>query len=207
MAAGAMRRPHRPTRDFAMTPIVRIGAFVFSVVIGAAFGDASAATTLCADLRDWRDDGAAAPLHWRTGEASAQIADSGTRVFVAALISPVLDVPAGGLSLSWRQRRELSWANSAGVLDVSVDDGAWSDVTVAGARFDEGDYDARSFAGNPLGVRRAWGSDVSVSTVRLELPAALAQRTIRLRFRFGSGGTGDAKPGWLITDLRCESGR
>ena len=47
-----------------MTSIVSIGAFVIFFVTGA-FDGTSKAASLCADLRDWRDDGAAAPLHWR----------------------------------------------------------------------------------------------------------------------------------------------
>jgi len=178
--------------------------YFFVALFAFAASEAGTAATLCADLRDWRDDDAGAPVHWRTGDGSAQIADAGSRVYAAALVSPAFEVPVSGLSLSWRQRRELSWANSAGVLDVAVGDGEWRDITTLGAKFDDGDYDGRSFAGNPLGARRAWGPGVTMSTTRLALPATLAHRTVRLRFRFGSGGTGDTRPGWFITNLRCE---
>lgn len=188
-----------------MRQVLRTTLFVAMSTVAAFAATAGSAPTPCADLAEWRNDGAGASTHWRNDGATARIDDEGTRVFAAALVSPPFTVPDGGLAVSWQQRRDLSWANSAGVLDVAIDGGSWRDVTTVGARFDEGSYDGRAFAGNPLGARAAWGPQPRAAAVLLELPATLARRTIRLRFRFGSGGTGDARAGWLISDLRCEA--
>jgi hypothetical protein len=139
-----------------------VSTFVAIALFSVSAVRAGTVATPCADLREWRDDGAGAPLHWRNDGASAQIADDGYRAFAAALVSPSFAVPDGGLSLSWLQRRDLSWANSAGVLDVAVGDADWRDVTAVGGRFEHGDYDGRTFAGNPLGARAAWGPAAAV---------------------------------------------
>jgi hypothetical protein len=91
------------------------------------------------------------------------------------------------------------------VDDASARIGDWRDFTTVGGHFDDGGYDARAFAGNPLGARPAWGRDVALSATRAQLPASLARHSVRLRFRLGSGGTGEQRSGWAITGFRCEA--
>jgi hypothetical protein len=201
--AGALRRPFSPG---SIAPMLRLALPMLALSFAAfAATRAAAADPVCADFGRWRDDGTQPMPRWQVDDASARIADEGTRVFAAALVSPPFLVPARGLDLAWQQRRDLSWASSAGVLDVAIDGGDWRDFTAVGGRFDDGGYDARAFAGNPLGARPAWGRDVALSATRAQLPASLARHSVRLRFRLGSGGTGEQRSGWAITGFRCEA--
>ncbi|MCQ4167532.1 hypothetical protein [Tahibacter harae] len=160
----------------------------------------------CGGFAAWQTDTIAGSPRWNAAAAEAAIADAGAEVFDAALVSPRFVVPAAGLHLRWRQHTRLSWASTAGVLEIAVDGGDWTDFRNAGGRFLSGGYDSRAFAGNPLGARAAWGGEEQVFETRAELPAALGARAVQLRFRLGSGGTGDARPGWLLSQLRCGVG-
>lgn len=168
-------------------------------------GAAAAAIDGCVAPDAWRDTGVAGAPRWNLGQpGQARIADEGDRVFDATLVSPLFVVPRDGLELRWEQRRQFSWASSAGVLEIAVDGGPWRDFTAAGGRFLAGGYDSHAFAGNPLGARAAWGGDAADAETRAELPAAAGGRQARLRFRLGSSGTGDARAGWQLSAFRCE---
>lgn len=93
----------------------------------------------------------------------------------------------------------------AGVLDVAIDGSDWRDFTTVGECFDEGGYDARAFAGNPLGARPAWGRDAALPATRAQLPASLARHWVRLRFRPGSGGAGERWSGCVVYGFSLRS--
>ena len=170
----------------------------------AAMSAPASPLAACSGFATWQTDTVAGSPHWDTAAtAAASIADAGTEVFDAALVSPRFVIPAGGLRLRWRQHTQLSWASTAGVLEIAVDGGDWTDFRSAGGRFLSGGYDSRTFAGNPLGARAAWGGEEQVFETRAELPATLGTRAVQLRFRLGSGGTGDARPGWRLERLSC----
>lgn len=167
---------------------------------------ASAAGDACPGIARWQQQTAAAP-HWTALPGGAvRIGDDGDRVFDASLTSPPFALPRAGLRLRWQQQLQASWANSAGVLEVQLDGLPWRDFTAAGGRFVSGGYDSRAFAGNPLGDRAAWGGEHGNAEIRAELAPGAAVTTLRLRFRFGSSGTGDARPGWRIGELSCTAG-
>lgn len=183
-----------------MRSLLRIAAALSTGIAGTAM---AAHAGSCPAVASWRSDGSTHAPRWSLrADGAAQIEDSGSTVFAAALTSPAFALPAQGLSLRWQQRTQLSWANSAGVLEIQLDGGSWIDFSAAGGRFLAGGYDSRAFAGNPLGARPAWGGDSFRFETRAELPAQTAA-TVRLRFRFGSSGTGDAGPGWQISGLAC----
>lgn len=179
---------------------------MFSLV-AALLLPAATATGACPGITLWQDPAAAAAPRWSAAPGSgARIGDAGDRVFDAALTSPPFVLPPEGLRLRWQQRLQASWANSAGVLEVQFDGAPWRDFTAAGGRFLSGGYDSRAFAGNPLGDRPAWGGEHSDAEIRAELAPGADATTLRLRFRFGSSGTGDARPGWQIDGFSCAAG-
>lgn len=183
-----------------MRSLLRIAALLSTGIAGTA---TAAGAGLCPAMASWHSDGSTQAPRWALrGGGDAQIEDSGNTVFAASLTSPAFALPAQGLALRWQQRTQLSWANSAGVLEIQLDGGVWIDFSAAGGHFLAGGYDSRAFAGNPLGARPAWGGDRIRFETRAELPAQTAA-TARLRFRFGSSGTGDAGPGWQIGGLAC----
>lgn len=173
-------------------------------LVAALLLPAAAAADTCPGIARWQDQTAAAAPRWSALPGGVvRIDDDGDRVFDASLASPPFALPRDGLQLRWQQRLQASWANSAGVLEVQLDDAPWRDFTAAGGRFLDGGYDSRAFAGNPLGDRPAWGGERSNTEIRAELMPGAAVSTLRLRFRFGSSGTGDARPGWRIGGFSC----
>jgi hypothetical protein len=139
-----------------------------------------------------------------SGGGRAQVADSGSARYEASLSSPSFIVPAHGADIEFHQRRAYSWANTMGVIEVAIDDGPFEDIAAAGGTFSAGAYDGRSLAGNPLGFRSAWGAAPDTDTLtRFTLPPAANGKPVRLRFRIGSAGTGDALPGWSLDDIHC----
>jgi len=132
------------------------------------------------------------------------VLDSGSTRYEASLSSPSFLVPAHGADVEFHQRRAYSWANTMGVLEVAIDGGPFEDIAAAGGTFSVGAYDGRSLPGNPLGFRAAWAAapDTDILT-RFTLPHAADGKPVRLRFRIGSAGTGDALPGWSLFDIHC----
>jgi hypothetical protein len=160
----------------------------------------------------WESDNAGDGPRWALGGDAttvnrAQVADPGTRRYESALLSPGFSVPARGAGLQFQQRRAYSWANTMGVLEIAIDGGAFVDIASAGGTFMAGGYDSRSLPGNPLGFRAAWAAAPNDDTLtRISLPPAANGKSVRLRFRLGSAGTGDVLPGWSLGDIRCTFG-
>ncbi|HET6546309.1 MAG TPA: hypothetical protein VFG55_06130 [Rhodanobacteraceae bacterium] len=161
----------------------------------------------------WHSSGTADAAAWRTladgsdtPPNAVRLADHGARRYEAALLGPRFTVPAQGAILSFRQRRAYSWANTVGVLEIAIADGHFVDILAAGGEFLSGTYDGRSFASNPLGYRRGWlASSGGYTETRIRLPHAAAGKSVQLRFRAGSAGTGDDSPGWYLDSIVCSS--
>ena len=94
------------------------------------------------------------------------------------------------------------------VLEVSINGGAYTDITAAGGSFVSGGYNVTLFTGaqNPLSGRMAWGSFSGgyVNTV-VNLGAAVNGQMIKLRFRMGTDEASDA-PGWHIDNVALTGG-
>jgi hypothetical protein len=123
------------------------------------------------------------------------------------LTSPAIPITAaaGILTFSHRYSSEANW--DGGVLEISVDGGAYQDILAAGGRFISGGYNSSlgTATNNPLNGRTAWsGSSGGFVTTEVQLPAAAAGKNVQLRWRFGSDdntvGTGP-NPGWYVDDI------
>lgn len=203
----------------------RLAAALSMALLGSAFHAAQASTaSICADsfstvasarLPDgWQSIGSAGAPAWSIVsmpepglQHAAHVVDAGSSVYESSLITPAFAIPAGGLTLSLQQRMLFSWANTAGVLEISVADGAWRDIVEAGGQFLQGGYSVRSFVTNPIGYRAAWGGGARTDllTTVIRLPSASAGKSARLRFRLGSSGTGDSQQGWYLFDMHCDA--
>lgn len=181
-----------------------LAALALATAAAAAQPDGCAALStlsLTGEAAGWRAHGAAPA--WRADGGAFEIADDGARTYDASLVSPAFAVPAGHREIAIAHRVDFSWASTAAVLDVSIDGAPWRDLVAAGGAFEAGGYDATSYRSNPIGERAAWGGqDVALET-RAVLPAAAEGKQARLRFRVGSGGTGDARSGWRIGSVAC----
>ena len=126
------------------------------------------------------------------------------------LVSPSFTYPAGAL-LSFRHSYNLveqsaSTANSAAVLEISVNSGPFNDIINAGGSFVSGGYDhtgINSFSSNPLQNRPNWsGSSDGFITTLVTLPNSAAGQPVRLRWRLGSDSTlFRIGRGWRVDDV------
>ena len=138
----------------------------------------------------WTTDNTAAdtPPNSAFGFDGAAVADE-------VLVSPVINIVSSSAKLSFQNRWTFEGTTSffdGGVLEISINGGAFTDIVTAGGSFVSGGYTgtiSSSFS-NPLAGRSAWGG-VSVGypgflTTVVNLPAAAAGQPIQLQWRVGS---------------------
>lgn len=94
-----------------------------------------------------------------------------------------------------------------GVLEISVNGGAFQDILAAGATFAGGGYiqtlnpDA---TGNPLLGRQVWtGDSVGYATTIVDLPLSLANQSVRFRWLYGTNNSFEGI-GWRIDRVMVE---
>ena len=100
---------------------------------------------------------------------------------------------------------ESTW--DGGVLEISINSGAFSDILVVGGSFLSGGYTGplRSGTPNPLTGRQAWnGSSGGYITTSVNLPAAALGVNVVLRWRLGSDESVSGS-GWRIDTISLNS--
>ncbi len=143
-----------------------------------------------------------------------------------SIVSPTYSLPASGSATITFHHSYVLWAPdpsdqaggvyNGGVLEVSINGGAFQDLVDAGGSFSVGGYSAQldPTLDNPLVQppqvgRSVWGGDSNgfVATTAT-LPASAQGGTIALRWRLGTegGGRGYATySGWWLDDFTCEA--
>ncbi len=132
------------------------------------------------------------------------------------LLSPIFTVgDAEPFVLSFAHRHKFETSNEnpndpdsplitwdGGVLEISVDDGAWQDISAYGNPGYNGVIG--NLAGNPLSDRDAFTNQnpswPATDTVTLDLGTALAGKSVQLRFRIGTDEAA-SDIGWQIDDV------
>jgi hypothetical protein len=107
------------------------------------------------------------------------------------LISPSFTVTSspGQAYVSFFQRYQLESGFDGGVLEISINGGAYNDILAAGGSFVTGGYNApiSTAHANPIGGRQAWtGSSAGYPgyiQTTANLPAAAAGQSVRLKWR------------------------
>ncbi|MDX9866996.1 MAG: S8 family serine peptidase [Kiritimatiellia bacterium] len=130
-----------------------------------------------------------------------------------SLVSPSFEIPLDQTALQVSFWHDFSFtANDAGVLEFSLDDGAWYDVTAdgSGVVFSRNGYTG-TVAGNgapnslnPLKGRSAWvGASGGFVPVTLSLTDTVryAGHRLRVRWRLGTDSS-TASAGWYVDDVR-----
>lgn len=111
------------------------------------------------------------------------------------LITPTLNVPSGGGTLTFRNRYNMESTYDGMVLEINVNGGGWTDITAGGNNFISGDYNSTisSAFSSPISGRRAWsglsggtGAAPAYITSTINLPVAAAGQPIQLRWRASS---------------------
>ena len=107
--------------------------------------------------------------------------------------------------LTFRNNYALQNAFDGGVLEISIDGGAFQDILAAGGSFLQGGYNGTisTCCGNPLAGRQAWtGSSGGFITTSVGMPSG---HTCVLRWRMGSDSS-TSDQGWRIDTVQmiCE---
>lgn len=125
----------------------------------------------------------------------------------ASIDSPAFPINALAGVVSFRNKYDTEPGWDGGVLEISVNGGAFQDIITAGGRFIEGGYNGALGANsNPLDGRPAWtGNSGGYITSRAQLPAAANGQPVRFRWRFGED-TNTLNVGWNIDNVAVTSG-
>ena len=102
------------------------------------------------------------------------------------LDSPGISVPAGGARLSFMNFYTMESTFDGVVLEISINGGAFQDITTGGNAFIAGGYTGpiSTAFGNPIGGRQAWsGTSSTYITSTINLPAAANGQSVKLRWR------------------------
>jgi hypothetical protein len=116
----------------------------------------------------------------------------------SSLISPLIKVTSPAASVTFRNKYSFEGPDwDAMVLEISIGNGAFQDITAAGGSFAAGGYTGtvNTTAGNPLSGRMAWiGATAGYITTTANLPASANGQNVKLRWRIATdaavGGTG-----------------
>ncbi len=127
------------------------------------------------------------------------------------LTTPTIAIGNVAAELSFRHRYDLETAHDGGVLEISINGGAWYDIIQRGGRFLAGSYDGmledKCLLGgdNPIEGRYAWsGESGNWGVTRVVLPQESLGQDVRLRWRFGTDCS-VAGGGWTIDNVRLRS--
>jgi hypothetical protein len=120
---------------------------------------------------------------------------------------PIMIEQLKNAALMFRNNYALQTSFDGGVLEVSIDGGAFQDIIAAGGSFLQGGYNGTisNCCGNPLAGRQAWtGSSGGFITTAIDM-AVFQGHSIVLRWRMGSDSS-FAGQGWRIDSVQmiCE---
>jgi len=145
---------------------------------------------------------AASATQCDTAPNSAFAADPGG-VSDNRLISPAIYIVSTNAQLSFRHNYNSEQGYDGGVLELSINGGAFVDILSLGGAFLTNGYNTTisSYYQNPLAGRPAWsGNSGGFVTAAATFPPATAGQTIRLRWRFGSDNSFGVL-GWYVDTI------
>jgi hypothetical protein len=124
------------------------------------------------------------------------------------LETPSIPINTASAQLTFRNNYDMENNFDGGVLEIAIGAGAFQDILAAGGSFVTGGYNGTisTAFGNPIAGRQAW-TNVSGGfiTTTVNLPAAAAGQSIKLRFRQGTDNSvGDV--GWRIDNVSVADG-
>ncbi len=124
------------------------------------------------------------------------------------LTSPVFMVSGASAQVIFRHNYNTETTFDGGVLEISINGGAFTDILTAGGSFVANGYTQTisTFYSSPIGGRQAWsGNSGGFVTTTVNLPAAAAGQAVQLRWRFASDNSYGAV-GWYIDSISLKNG-
>ena len=131
---------------------------------------------------------------------NAAFASDGSSVADYQLTSPPIAISSTNAQLTFRNYYDTESGYDGGVLEISINGGAFSDILAAGGSFISGAYNGTisSSYSNPLAGRSAWtGNSANFLTTTAVLPPKAAGSSIQLRWRLGTDSSVSAM-GWYV---------
>jgi Trypsin-like peptidase domain len=119
------------------------------------------------------------------------------------LISPSIAIDSVNAQLTFRHNYDLENGYDGGVLELSMNGGAFADILSLGGSFVTNGYNQTisTYYQNPLAGRNAWsGNSGGFVTTIVDLPPAAAGGTVQLRWRLGSDNSAGAV-GWYVDSI------
>jgi hypothetical protein len=119
---------------------------------------------------------------------NAAFATDPSSIGLAELVTPTIAVSASGARLTFQNNYITESTFDGMVLEISIDGGAFADITTGNA-FLSGGYNGTlsSSFGNPLAGRSAWtGTSAGYVTSSINLPAAALGHNVQLKWRMAS---------------------
>jgi len=105
------------------------------------------------------------------------------------LDSPTIAVPAGGAQLTFKNNYNLESSFDGEVLEISINGGAFQDITTGGNAFVAGGYNGTisTAFGSPIAGRPAWTANSGgYINSTINMPAAADGQNVQLRWRMAS---------------------
>lgn len=169
--------------------------------------------------QDWTTDATGAGESWLTqatwsaSPPNAAFAPTHATTGEASLYSPSLRIGADAV-LEFRHRLDTESHYDGGVLEISIDGGAFEDIESAGGRFLAGGYNdvLLAYSGcaaspNPLANRAAWSGAPPAAISTVALPAAAAGHSARFRWRLANDCSVAASGGgWWVDSVMLSDG-
>ncbi len=156
-------------------------------------------TTLGGTVNLWATDMSSTPDTW----PNRAFVNNPSTISDNVLDSPSIAVPAGSSYVSFRNRYWTSLVFDGGVLEISINGGAFADIIAAGGAFLAGGYNSTIATGfgSPIGGRLAWSGFVTgYITSTAALPPAAAGQNVVLRWRMATD-SGISGTGWGIDSV------
>lgn len=119
------------------------------------------------------------------------------------LISPSIAVNSAASTVSFRNRFGLEAGFDGGVMEISINGGAFQDIIAAGGTFIENGYNGtiNPFTDSPTAGRQAWtGDSGGFVTSTVQLPAAANGQSVRLKWRLGTDNS-VGETGWFVDTI------
>lgn len=120
------------------------------------------------------------------------------------LTSPPIPITTSGAQVNFRNNYATEAGWDGGVLEISIGEGGFQDIILAGGSFVQNGYNGvlgANGVNNPLAGRQAWtGNSGGYITTMVRFPPAAAGQTVRLRWRFGADNN-TAVIGWHIDSV------
>ncbi|MDQ3800339.1 MAG: BACON domain-containing protein, partial [Acidobacteriota bacterium] len=128
---------------------------------------------------------------------------------IAEITSPAVTLGNARATLTFRHSYETEFRSGfdGGVLEISVNGGAFQDILDSGATFAGGGYIqpiSGNATGNPFIGRQAWtGDSEGYKSTIVHLPLGMANQTVRFRWRFATDNSFEGM-GWRIDNVTLE---